>query len=420
MKLEKVPLFSTKKDFFYFLVGCFFILIYSFLIEYQNFKKLIRFDTAIVKAVVIKQYVKSKDAKTYQVLKLKSDKGFTFYTTAKTSLENVVGKEITLEIFTDKITFFKFFTYFYAYSYVKNIPQTTTLKEHLNAKLDEIHSDKNISNIYKALYSASPLNKDLQTIFSSLGVSHLFAISGYHLGVLSGLILFMFKYPYIFFQDRFFPYRNSKRDIFLLISGILLLYLLFLDSPPSLLRAYFMLIIGFVLYDRGVEIVSMQTLLVSLLLLLSFFPKLFFSLGFWLSVSGVFYIFLYLLEFKNISKIWQFILMPVWVYLMMLPFSLSIFGNFSLYHPLSIVWTLLFTLFYPLSIFLHLIGFGDLLDVILNHFIFLDSHSITVHLEIIFLYIAIFLSFLALFKRYFIYVLLFYNLGILTYATIHL
>ena len=414
MKLERIPLFSIKKDFFYFLLGCFFILTYSLLIEYQNFKNLTQFDTAIVKAVVIKQYVKSKNTKTYQVLKLKSTNGFTFYTTAKISLKNVVGKEIILEIFTNKITFFKFFTYFYAYSYIKNIPQTTILKEKLNVKLDKIHHDNNISNIYKALYSASPLNKDLQTIFSSLGVSHLFAISGYHLGILSGLILFIFKYPYTFLQDRFFPYRNSKQDIFLLISVILLVYLLFLDSPPSLLRAYFMLIIGFVLYDRGVEIVSMQTLLISVLILLSFFPRLFFSLGFWLSVAGVFYIFLYLLEFKKFSKIWQFILMPIWVYLMMLPFSLSIFGNFSLYHPLSIVWTLLFSLFYPLSIFLHLIGFGDSLDGILNYFILLNNHNIVIHLKSVFLYVAIFLSFLALFKRYFIYILLFYNLGILT------
>ena len=419
MMLEKVPLFNVKKDFFYFLAGCFFVLSYSLLIEYQNFKNLTRFDTATIKATVIKQYVKTKNAKTYQVLRLKSDDGFSFFTTSKTSLQNVVGKKITLQIYTNKINFFKYMTFFYAYSRIKEIPKTSTLKWELNTKLDEIHHDKNISSIYQALYSATPLNKDLQTVFSSLGVSHLFAISGYHLGVLSALLLFVFRYPYMFLQDRFFPYRNSNRDIFIIILAVLLLYLLFLDMPPSLVRAYFMLVVGFVLYDRGIEIVSMQTLLVSVLILLSFLPKLFFSLGFWLSVSGVFYIFLYLLEFKKLSKIWQFILMPMWIYVMMLPFSLAFFGNFSLYHPLSIIWTLLFSIFYPLSIFLHLLGFGDLLDGFLEYFILLDTHSIIYHLDIIFLYIAIFLSFLALFSRFFLYVLLFYNLG-LTYATIHL
>jgi len=420
MKLERVPLFSSKKDFFYFMIGCIFILSYSLLIEYQNFKNLTRFDTAIVKANVIKQYKKTKNSKTYQVLKLKSDKGFIFYTTSKITLKNLVGCKVILEINTKDITFSKFFTYFYAYSHIKQILKTPTLKQELNIKLDSIHSDKNISNIYKALYSATPLDKNLQTIFSSLGVSHLFAISGYHLGILSGLIFFIFKYPYIFLQDRFFPYRNSKRDIFIFISSILLFYLLFLDTPPSLLRAYFMLIIGFILYDRGIEIISMQTLFISVFILISFFPRLFFSLGFWLSVSGVFYIFLFLVKFKNISKKMQFILMPILVYIMMLPYSLSVFGNFSLYHPLSVIWTLIFSIFYPMSIFLHFVGFGNLLDNLLVYFISFDNPLIVVHLDILFLYISICLSFLSLYKSFFIYILLFYNLGILTYATIHL
>ncbi|MEO1954826.1 MAG: ComEC/Rec2 family competence protein, partial [Campylobacterales bacterium] len=109
-----------------------------------------------------------------------------------------------------------------------------------------------------------------------------------------------------------------------------------------------------------------------------------------------------------------------WVYIMMLSYSLVIFGNFSMYHPLSVFWTLLFSLFYPLSIFLHLIGLGTLLDRFLVEFISLDSSIVMIYLNTIFLYICIFLSFLALYKRYFIYILLFYNLGILTYATIHL
>ena len=420
MKLEEVFLFRSKKDFFYFLIGCFFVLSYSLLIEYQNFKNLTRFDTAIVKAVVLKQYTKSKGTKKYQVLKLKSDDGFSFYTTAKLSLKNVVGKKLTLEIDTKNITFFAIFRYFYAYSHILDISDTTTLKQKINDKLQKIHKNQDIADIYQALYTAKPLDKDLQSLFSSLGVSHLFAISGYHLGVLSGLIFLLFRYPYSLLQDRYFPYRNSNIDIFIIVAVLLFGYLLFLDMPPSLLRAYFMLVFGFVLYNSGIELVSMQTLLVSVIILVSFFPQLFFSLGFWLSVSGVFYIFLFLVEFKTLSKKWKFILMPIWVYIMILPYSLVIFGNFSMYHPLSVVWTLLFSLFYPLSIFLHLIGLGTLLDRFLVEFISLDSSIVMIYLNTIFLYICVFLSFLALYKRYFIYILLFYNLGILTYATIRL
>jgi len=412
MVLEKISLFSSRRDFFFFLTVCGFILTYSLLIEYQNYKNITRFDTALVDATVIKQYIKTKNSKTYQVLKLKSDDNFTFYTTANSSLQDVKGKILKLEIFTNNISFYQYFTQFYTYSYIKNIPDKLTLKEKLNLKIAGIHEDTDISNIYQALYTATPLNKGLQKTFSYLGVSHLLAISGFHLGVLSTLLFFLLKYPYKFLQNRFFPYRNSKTDIFIIISLTLLSYMLFLDSPPSLIRAYFMLLIGFILYDRGIKIISMQTLFLTIIILISFDSRLLFSLGFWLSVSGVFYIFLFLIHFKNLNKIWQFTLVPIWVYLLMLPFSLAIFGNFSIYHPLSIIWTTLFSIFYPLSIFLHLIGFGNLLDEVLLNFISLKQCFTTSNFSYSYLFIHVMLSLLSIWRKKIIWVLLVYAFSI--------
>jgi len=420
MKAQKVSFFKQKKDFFRFLGICLFILCYSLLIEFQNYKQLTNFDTAIVKATILKQYIKKKNGKIYQVLKLKSNKGFVFFTSAKKTLPNIIDKEVTLEIYTTRINFLNYLKYFYAHSHIIDISQTKTLKGRLNLAIDNAHHDKNIASIYKALYTATPLTKELQTTFSALGVSHLLAISGFHLGVLSAFLLFLLKYPYQFFQDRYFPYRNQKRDIFMIIFLILFSYLLFLDLPPSLLRAFFMFFIGFILYDRGIKIVSMQTLYITIMLLLSFIPRLFFTLGFWLSVSGVFYIFLYLIHFKNQNKIWQFISIPIWVYFMMLPLSLSIFHNFSIYHPLSIVWSMLFALFYPLSIILHLVGLGDLLDFLLTDFLLLKYRLILVSLNSNFIYIYILLSFLAVFKKRFIWLLIFFNifLFLFIYSTV--
>jgi len=194
----------------------------------------------------------------------------------------------------------------------------------------------------------------------------------------------------------------------------------FLDSPPSLLRAFAMLIIGFVLYDRGMKIISMQTLFLTVLLLLAFFPRLVFALGFWLSVSGVFYIFLFLIHFKSINKIWQFILVPFWVYILMLPFSLVIFGNFSIYHPLSIIWTSLFTLFYPLSIFLHIIGFGDIFDSLLDSLIILGQKGQNVEFGLELLALHVTLSLLSIWKKSFVYLLLTLNLSFFVYAIYHI
>ena len=414
MLLQKNSLFHSKKEFFLFLAICLFIAFYSVLIEFNNYKLLTQFDSAIVDATILKQYEKTKltkrgKQKTYQVLKLKADKGFSFYTTVNKKFPNHKGKRIQLEIWAGKISFYEYLTGFYAYNRNKNVNKTLSFKDKLNSEIDIQHKNPLIANIYKALYTATPLNYQLQAVFSTLGVSHLLAISGFHLGVLSGLLFLILKYPYKFLQNRYFPYRNSKLDIFAIVSSVLLVYLLFLDSPDSLLRAFTMLILGFFLYDRAIKIISMQTLFLTAIILLSFFPKLLFSLGFWLSMSGVFYIFLFLIHFKHLSKLWQFILVPIWVYLLMLPYSLVIFANFSIYHPLSILWTSLFTLFYPLSIFLHIFGFGDLFDSVLESFILLGEKNMQIELGLNWLTFHIILSFLAIYKRGFLWILLLFS-----------
>jgi len=421
MTLEKTELFHTRKEFFVFLSACFIILTYALLIEYNNYKNLTQFDSNVIYAKVIKQYKKTKLSKTkklkiYQVLKLKSSKGFSFYTTTSIKTPNLKESTIKLEIWAGKITFYQYMTTFYAFTKILHINKNYNLKQKINMLISSQHKDKNISTIYKALYTATPLNKNLQTKLSDFGISHLIAISGFHLSVLSFILFFLIKYPYKFLQNRYFPYRSYNRDSFLIISIILFGYLFFLDFPASLLRAYTMLIIVFFLYDRGIKIVSMQTLLLTIILLLSFTPRLLFSIGFWLSVSGVFYIFLYLVYFKDTKKIWQFIFIPFWVYLLMLPFSLAIFSNFSIYHPLSIVWTTLFTVFYPFSILLHLIGYGNLFDNLLSSIFFTNITHTQIKLNIFLLFIEILFSFIAIFKKQFIYLLLLYCFFIFIYA----
>ena len=411
MLLQKNSLFHSKREFFLFLAVCLFIAFYSILIEFNNYKLLTQFDSAIVNATILKQYAKTKltkkgNQKTYQVLKLKVDKGFSFYTTVSKKFPNHNGKKIKLEIWAGKISFYEYLTVFFAYNKIIELDNSLSLKEQLNLEINTQHKNPLIANIYKALYTATPLNYELQSVFSTLGVSHLLAISGFHLGVLSGLLFLILKYPYQFLQNRYFPYRNSKLDIFAIVSFVLLVYLLFLDSPDSLLRAFTMLILGFFLYDRAIKIISMQTLLLTAIILLSFFPKLLFSLGFWLSMSGVFYIFLFLIHFKHLSKLWQFILVPIWVYLLMLPYSLVIFGGFSIYHPLSIIWTSLFTLFYPLSIFLHIFGFGSLFDNILLSFINLGQNGENITLSYKWLFAHILLSLLSIYQKLFLSLLL--------------
>ncbi len=419
--LERVNLLSSKRDVFYLLMLFFTLLLLSLSWQYHNYKNLIKFDSQLIHATVLKQYTKTKTtkkgkSKTYQVLKVKGDDGFTFYTTASKKLPSYKGRHVTMEVWAGKINFLAYMKGFFAFSKILKVDTTPSRKELLGKVIAAQHNNGVSTKIYEALYLAKPLPYKLQQQFSNLGISHLIAISGFHLGVLSALLFFLIKYPYKFLQDRYFPYRNYHRDTFAIITFLLFGYLLFLDVPPSLLRAFVMLIVGFVLYERGIKIISMQTLLLTILLIIALFPRLLFSIGFFLSVAGVFYIFLFLIYFKQLKPLYQFLLLPLWVYLLMLPYSLAIFGNFSLYHPLSILLTSLFSLFYPLSIFLHFIGFGGLLDGWLNYLINCNTHATKIVLNVKYLYIEIALSLLAIFKKKALYLLLFYCLFIFIYA----
>jgi len=419
--IARVALFTTHKERLFFLLVALFIAIASLGYEFYSYKKFTAFDSQLIEAKVLKQYTKTKTTKqgysrTYQVLKLKSNDGLNFYTIAPKKLEDVKGKILSLEIWAGDITFLEYLRTFFAYGKILNIDENESFKNSLEQKVQNQHTSLEIASLYNALYFAHPLNAKLQERFSYLGVSHLIAISGFHLGLLFGFLLLLLRKPYIFLQDRYFPFRSFKRDSFFIISTLLFFYMLFLETPPSLLRAFVMLVVGFILYDRGVKILSMETLFVAVVLILALFPKLLFSIGFWLSVAGVFYIFLFLIHFEKRSKIFKFILLPIWIYIMMLPYSLSIFASFSLYHPLSIILTALFTLFYPLSIVAHTIAQGALFDSWLQILLSYPIDKQTIKLDMEFLYLQIALSFVAIFRREALWLLLFFSSSIFIYS----
>jgi competence protein ComEC len=419
--IERVSLFNSKKETLYFFLLSLVLFFISISFEFYSYKKFTAFNSQLVNVTVLKQYKKTKlkengKSKTYTVLKLKSDTGLIFYTIASKNLPSVKERMLELEIWAGDISFYEYLRTFFSFSKIIEVQKDDSLKARISSHVQTQHTEANLASIYEALFLAKPLGWELQKRFSSLGVSHLIAISGFHLGVLSAILFFLIKVPYKFLQNRYFPYRSYRVDSFFIIASVLLLYLLFLESPPSLLRAFMMLLVGFILYDRGVKIISMQTLLVSVILLLALLPKLFFSLGFWLSVGGVFYIFLFLIHFKKLPKWWQFFLLPIWIYLMMLPYSLGIFANFSLYHPLSILWTSLFVIFYPLSLLFHILGFGDMLDFALRFLLELDVQERTVELDPVWLGVEILLSILSIYRRYFLFILLFFCTAIFIYS----
>ncbi len=363
--LERVELFDEKEDYLYFFLFALALLAVSLSIEFYHYTQLKNRKTAVIQAHVLNEYIKTTSQKSYKVIKLRSNHGATFYTTASTRFHSVKDKEVLIKIYTSRLTFFSYLKGFYVKGWFVKTLQSHSLKNELDRYLHSLHKENDIYRIYAALYLAKPLTYELYNRFSALGISHLFAISGLHLGILSFVVYFFLFWLYKPFHNRYFPYRNIKRDTFIATIFVLFFYLDFLDFPPSLVRSFGMLAVGFFLYDRGVEVISLQTLFIAVVLILALFPRLAFSLGFWLSVSGVYYILLFLVHFKNLALWKQFLLIPIWVYLTMLPVTLYIFNNFSFWHPFSVVLSILFSLFYPLSLALHIVGLGDALEPLL-------------------------------------------------------
>jgi len=392
MTLQK-EFFRSSKDLWLFLGIALFLFTCKVGFLYYRYTSFISQKTPIVQGIVLKQYTKTKHNRTYQVLKLKTTSNLTIYTTASKNFKNIQNRFVTLKLYPKHISFLDYLRGFYAKGWFLHVKSEHLLRSTLQKNIANQHKDPQLQQLYNALFLAYPLPYKLYQHFGSLGVTHLFAISGLHLGIITGVVFFLLSFLYTPFHKHFFPYQNKKRDIFLLTALVLFFYLEMLNYPPSLLRSYGMMVTGFVLYDRGYKIISLQTLFITAAILLILDPRLFFSYGFWLSVLGVFYILLFLIHFPHLSFVKQLFLIPVWVYFMMLPTSLYLFGTFSLYHPFSIFLSIVFGIFYPLSLFLHLIGFGDLFDPFLNSLLSLKIFTCKVFLptwvEMVFLFLSL-------------------------------
>ncbi len=418
MTLERPQLFTDRRDILLFIALCLIIGTLSLLQRYDSFRHLTDFDDAIINVTVLKQYKKHKKGRSYHVLKLRSDHN-TFYTSASPYIRNLVGRTLNLRVWVSRYSFFDYLTSGYLPSKILKVHPDLNAKTALAHMIAAQHQSPLMAELYSALFTAYPMSKALQTQLSTLGISHLLAISGFHLGLISALLYLVLRPLYRLIQARYFPYRSAHRDLFVLVWVVISTYLYFLGMLPSLLRAYTMLLVGFILFDRGMKILSMQTLFLTVALLLSLMPSLLFSMGFWLSVAGVFYIVVYLIYFQSKKAFYDLIGLSIWVYLMMLPVSLYLFGNFSLYHPLSIIASILFLPLYLVASVLHVFSYGSLLDTYLLHYLQLGTHPITLLLPLNVIIMHLILSLLALRYRYAALALLPWSLFIFVGAIHH-
>ena len=360
-------------------------------ISFFNFLNFIDKPVREINVKVINQYKK----KNYYVLKLKN-RQLTFYTISRDNLKYLLNENITLKIFTKNITFWGYITKFYAPSFDLKLLDASFLDKWIENQ----HSNKKAINIYKALFLGESIDYETRQELSSLGISHLFALSGFHLGFISFSLFLIFGTFYKKFH-RYFPYQNIYFDIGVLVLFVEFAYLYITSFPPSLIRAYVMEVILFLFAVKLKNIFDLKILFLTFFVSFFIFFTKIISIGFLLSILGVFYIMLFFKYFKvNFTNT---LFMNFFIFLMMFVISHLFFENFNYYQFFSPVVTLIFSVFYPLSFILHLLNMGDVTDNLLLSYLHLGDGFIHFKVPLIMGILFLFLSLLAYYKKWAFY-----------------
>ncbi|MCT7615405.1 ComEC/Rec2 family competence protein [Aliarcobacter butzleri] len=373
----------------------FFALLINILLEYGKYLKFIDEEVFETKVEVLNIY--QKDDK--DILKLKSS-NFEFFTNMPKNEEIKRFDLLNILIVSRNIDFIDYLKGFYTKTiYFDELQKEQTFKDKIIKNIENNHKDEKIIELFNALFLAVPVSKELRDVITAYGIAHVVALSGFHLVVLSFVIYWILYFPYKFFQDRYFPYRNRKLDILLITIAILFYYLILTDIVPSLLRAFVMFCLGIYLLRSNIKILSYMTLFYTFLIVIAFYPKYIFSIGFWFSIFAVFYIYLFIQYFKNYNKWLLFIFFNIWMFLIFNPIVHYYFPQTSYEQFYSIPITIFFNFFYPAEIFAHIFGFSNYFDEYLKIFIEHKIYVYEVFTPLYFYILYLLVSFLSIWNK---------------------
>ena len=337
-------------------------------------------------ARVISSYQKmGSDGKKRQILKLQTD-DFTFYTIGSRSDDLKTGDSIFLSVINLDVSFKDYLaSTFYMPSFSREkLPQKPA--HSFNQKLQSLiytqHENSKIAQLYSALFLGTNIDGELRDDVSNWGVAHLIAISGYHLGVISAVCFFILKLVFKPIYARYLPYRSYIFDFTIVIFLVLCFYFYMIGFIASFLRAFLMSMAGFYMICKKIKILNFYTLFGVILFSVALFPQLLFSVGFYFSCLGVFYIFVYLFYFApKFSLLANSLLLNLYVFFAMEVAVLYFFPLISLLQFSVLAINYIFGVFYPLSFLLHLFGYGSIFDEILSKMLAFRLSSNNLHIS---------------------------------------
>ncbi len=219
--------------------------------------------------------------------------------------------------------------------------------------------------------------EDISDSISNLGISHIFAISGMHLGLIVGLLMFLLK--------KFYVSKETNRTI---ITIFLIVYNVITGFKISIIRAT-LLVIGIYLKDYfNILLTKADLLSFSFVGLLMYNPYFLYNVGFQLSYLIAFSVIMgdYLFSSdKSIKKIAKITFLAS---IISLPITLSINHSFGLIFMFSNIYFILFVtyLFLPLSLLVLIAPFFEhiyeiILDIFSKSVEFFESINILINLN---------------------------------------
>lgn len=193
------------------------------------------------------------------------------------------------------------------------------------------NSSYQLKRVFKAviLGESQLLNKNLKSTFSYLGISHILALSGFHMGIILSIFSLISKKINI---------DKIKRNMIILF--FLTLYYLGINHSPSLNRAYFMCVIFLIgnIFYENTELI--KSLALSYIISLFIFPTALKNISFKLSYSAVFIIATIFPIIKNWCQkksisIPNSILLILTLQLFLMPIVLNEFGTIQIFSFVS-------------------------------------------------------------------------------------
>lgn len=395
MKSDSLSLVRTKIELLLVGIFLFTIFLVNISIEYLNYKKINEEEIYQSNALIVNTY------KNNTILKLQTNE-FIFYTKNNINIPKKKLDKVKVLFISKYITFYDYLKGFFVKTIdIEILQKTPTLKSTLVSLVDNSHNNKLIKELFNALFFAIPISTQLREVCTNYGISHLIAISGFHLGLLSFILYFLLNIFYSPIHQKYYNYRNKKVDILFVVISILFFYLIFTGFIPSLLRAFIMFIIGIYFLRSNIKILSFNTLLITLVCIIAFFPRYIFSLSLWFSIFGVFYIYLFIKYFQGTNKILLLFLFNFWIFFALNPIIHYFFDASSYMQLLSPFVSIFFSFFYPLELLIHILGVGSIFDEYILWFLTLETNVYFFKTSFSFLIIYLGISFGAIFKKEF-------------------